>query len=177
MATVTRSEYVTSVARGVIERLAPEEIQQFDATVEEFDHASWRQRRRAALENEALAIGVDGAVAILTVPALYLLTKIMERMAAHYSQKAADTATSRINRWLRRLFRRPEPVAAQWAPTPDQVTEIRAIGERQARILKLDEDLARTLVNGIVAELVSRRDNPGPAVDAVTDGAAADGRN
>lgn len=110
MAAVPRDDFVTNVARDVIRNLAPEEIQQFDSIAEEFGGVSWRQRRRAALKNEPLGIGVGGTIAILSVPVLYLLTKIMEKMADHYSQQAADTATSRIDRWFRRLFRRPEPV-------------------------------------------------------------------
>lgn len=57
------------------------------------------------------------------------------------------------------------------------------IGARQARVLKLDEDQARTLVNGIVAELVSQREtsDSGVSIDqageAITDGTAADGRD
>ncbi len=162
--TTLQTEYAHQVARQVIARLAPDELPQFASTVRVFDAASWRQRRRAARRNEALGIGVDGVLSMLTIPVLYLLHKIMELLADHYAEVAARTVTARVAFWVRRILRRPNPLPARWNPTREQLATIRTVALRKARVLGLTAAQAELVTDAIVAELAAGSDEPGSAI-------------
>ncbi|MFI2661854.1 hypothetical protein [Micromonospora carbonacea] len=159
-----QTEYAHQVARRVIVRLAPDELPQFASTVRAFDAASWRQRRRASRRNEALGIGVDGVLSMLTISVLYLLHKIMELLADHYAEVTARTVTDRVALWVRRILRCPSPVPARWRPTGEQLATIRTVALREARVLGLTAAQAELVTNAIITELAAGPDEPGSAI-------------
>lgn len=170
MAVAAQTEYVNRVARNVIVMIAPDELPQFDSTARAFNAASWRQRRRAARRNEALGIGVDGLLGMLTIAVLYVLSRILEKIADHYSEKAADTVRLRIRRWLRRILRRPRQMPAPWNPTREQLAVIRTTAVREARAFGLTAAQADMVTDRIIAELAAPLEKSGSAVtDARTD--------
>lgn len=156
------SEFVDDLARRVVARVAPDELPQFESTVRAFNAASWRQRRRAARRNEALGVGVDGVVAMLTIAILYILGKIVDKLADRSAEQAAKTITSRLGGLVRRILRRPKPVAARWNPTREQFVEIRRLVLRTGRSLGLAEAQIKLLTNEIIAELAAGPDVPDP---------------
>lgn len=151
---------VDELARGVVQRIAPDEIPQFLSVARSFHAASGRQVRRAARRNEPLGIGADGVTTMLSLAVLYIVSKLADSVLA----EAATSLTGRMRGWLGRVVRRGRPSLegeAEWVPGPEQLATIRVVAGRKARRLGLTAEQAELVADGIVAELATRTASAG----------------
>ncbi|GHE11045.1 hypothetical protein [Streptomyces alanosinicus] len=179
MTLVTRAGRDTSgvdeLARGVVQRIAPDEMPQFVAVARSFHAASRSQVRRAARRNEPLGIGADGVTTMLTLAVLYVTSKLADSVLQRFADQTATTLIGRMRGWTRRVVRGGRPsgegaTAAEWIPGSEQLATIRAVADRKARRLGLTAEQAELVADGIVAELATRR---GTAITADADGGTA----
>lgn len=150
---------VDKLARGVVQRIAPDEIPQFLSVARTFHAASGRQVRRAARRNEPLGIGADGVTTMLSLAVLYIVSKLADSVLQRCADVTATSLTGRIGGWLGRVVRRGRPSPegeAEWVPGPEQLATIRAVAGRKARRLGLNAEQAELVADGIVAELATR---------------------
>jgi hypothetical protein len=146
------SIFADELARAVIARIAPDELPQFALVAQAFHHATRRQRWRAARRNEPLGIGADGVVALLSVPTLYVASRLADALA---KSVATDTATW-LTKLVKRIFRRRASPPRIWRPEPGELVVIREVAAKRARKLGLTDEQVDIIADGIVAELMLR---------------------
>lgn len=140
------------LARAVTAQIAPDELPQFDLVAQAFHCASRRQRWRAAHRNEPLGIGADGVVALLSVPTLYVASKVADTLA----QEAANDAATWLTKLLNKVFRRRASSPEAWRPGPAELAVIRRVAVKRARRLGLTDEQVDIIADGIVADLALR---------------------
>lgn len=144
--------FADELAHAVIARIAPAELPQFELVAQAFHRASRRQRRRAARRNEPLGIGADGMVALLSVPTLYVASRLADALAKNVANGTATWLTKMINK----VFRRRASPPKTWRPEPGELIVIREVAAKRARRLGLTDEQVDIIADGIVAELMLR---------------------
>ncbi|OEU88123.1 hypothetical protein DB35_17070 [Streptomyces abyssalis] len=153
------------------------ELEQFDVVAHAFHATPRRGRRRETRQSEPLAFGVEGIATAVTTLVLAVAVDVLSQLARARTERTA----SRVASWFRRvLLRRPgpstRPAPAPELPegpaalTPEQMQQIHGIARRNARQLRVPEEIAKAVADGIVAELAMA-----PAAPDAEPGAPAPG--
>ncbi|WP_395358222.1 hypothetical protein ACHGLA_00910 [Streptomyces sp. YH02] len=154
-------ELATRLARRAVAEAAPDELAQFELTARAFHSAPEHRRfgggRRAG---EPLGLGLETVSAMLGTVALAAAVQVLAHLAQQAAGHVVDTARQGLLSRLRRLRRRGEPeqqsVAALPSPEPltaAQLADLRRVARETALRLRVPEDAARAIADGIVAEL------------------------
>ncbi|MGA5293612.1 hypothetical protein ACPCKV_06750 [Streptomyces koyangensis] len=164
-------EAVDRLARAVLAR--PElndgvrvdgraELEHFPLVAAAF-HAAPRAGRRGGRRDEALGFGVGEVGVAVTTLVLVVVTDALTQLA----HEQAQGGISRFRGWFRRtVLRRPElpaaaaPEAGPAALTPEQLRLVHRSAVGQARRLRLPEEVAENVANGVVAELTMAQAAP-----------------
>ena len=157
MITSTQRTIATDIARAVVGELASKELEDFDATAEEY----WRNPRRARNlygdDDEVLAIG--GLVVGFITPAAIAI-------AAEILKFVLESAKGGLGELIGDLFKTligPSPQVRAATPaayrsvrqlTPAQLDGARKAGRKAAKDLGLPQDKADLLVNAVVMHFV-----------------------
>ncbi|WP_338498856.1 hypothetical protein [Streptomyces sp. SJL17-4] len=151
-------ELATRLARRAVAEAAPDELAQFELTARAF-HSAPEHRRFGGgpRAGEPLGLGLETAAAMLGTVALAAAVQVLAHLAQQAAGHVVDTARHGL---LRRLRRRGEPeqqpVAALPSPEPltsAQLADLRRVARETALRLRVPEDAARAIADGIVAEL------------------------
>ncbi|MEU2766911.1 hypothetical protein ABZ628_08925 [Streptomyces diastaticus] len=168
-------EAVDRLARAVLAR--PElngglrvdgraELEHFPLVAAAF-HAAPRGGRGAGRRDEALGFGVGEVGVAVTTLVLVVVTDALTQLA----HEKAQGGISRFRGWFRRaVLRRPElpggaaPETSPAALTPEQLRLVHRSAVGRARRLRIPEEVAENVADGVVAELAMAQaapDGPG----------------
>ncbi|MBP0450805.1 MULTISPECIES: hypothetical protein [unclassified Kitasatospora] len=149
----------TRLARRAVEAVAPQELAQFAMTAEAFHSTPPRKRLQAVRRDEPLGLGLETAAALLSTAALAVAVRVLDHLTERAAGQAADTAERGVRALFRR--RRAEPAAeAVERLSAEQLTTVRQVAVDAALRLRVPEEQARTIADGIVAELVTMARGP-----------------
>ncbi len=142
------------------------ELEHFPLVAAAF-HAAPRGGRSGGRRDEALGFGVGEVGVAVTTLVLVVVTDALTQLA----HEQAQGGLSRLRGWFRRrVLRRPElpeaaaPQAGPAALTPEQLRLVHHSAVGQARRLRIPEEVAEAVANGVVAELAMAQaapDGPG----------------
>ncbi|MGW7188065.1 hypothetical protein [Streptomyces sp. NPDC054838] len=151
--------------------LAPEELPLVDG-LRHFDDATVvRRLSRGGGRREPLGFGI-GEVAALIAPVVWLvLDGVAQQMAVRAEERASRSVTSMV----RRLLRRPAPVAEVPALTREQLADVRARVLAVAGQRGLPPGRAEEIADAVVARLILSDGPEAPAVLAPTPATTPDG--
>ncbi|GAA2482724.1 hypothetical protein GCM10010406_18750 [Streptomyces thermolineatus] len=164
------------LARRAVERAAPQELPQFAMTAEAFHSTSPYRRLMVGRRDEPLGLGLETVAALLSAAALAAAVQVLD----HISQQAAGRAVETVQRRVLPRFRRRrrEAAAGEAAITgaaaagaavagaaverlsAEQLAEVRLVAVQAAMRLQVSEAQARTIADGIVAELATMTRGP-----------------
>jgi hypothetical protein len=155
---------VAGLARGAVERAAPEELPLFRPTSEAFfgDPDALARRKGG---DDMLGFGVDAAVVLVTPVALSVARDVVEFVAAQVRSRLSSEGEGAVQRALDRIFghggaavgeagTRTAPPAAPDL-TDDELERVRAIALEKARQLELAPPKAELLADAIVGGLAA----------------------
>ncbi|MGW6523223.1 MULTISPECIES: hypothetical protein [unclassified Streptomyces] len=163
-------ELIRDVARDVVERAAPGELAVFRRQSKAYfrDPAVEIKAARKSLhgktKDEPLGFGAGEAVMVMAPFILAVVQGVLTSLASDLAVSAADRSQDGIRRLLRRVLRRPEPVADETpavtegpeAPlTTEQLARIHAVAHSAAVELGLAEDRAVRLADALVDALMA----------------------
>ncbi|WP_055599830.1 hypothetical protein [Streptomyces aureus] len=175
-------ELATRLARRAVAMAAPEELAQFELTARAF-HSVPPHRRfgGGSRAGEPLGLGLETVAALLGTVALAAAVQVLDHMAQQAAGHVVDTTRQGL---LSRLRRRrhggePEQEAAAALPsreplTAAQLAELRRVARETALRLRVPEDAARAIADGIVAELAAATGEPDPGTSGPETGAVAE---
>lgn len=109
------------VIRDVVADVAPEELPLVAALTQLSPAQAGRRLARRTSRDDPLGFGMDDFV-ILVVPVIWAA---VQEVVNHLATSAADGLVARLRVRLRRLFRRPEPVAPLPHFGPAELDEVR----------------------------------------------------
>ncbi|WP_404816073.1 hypothetical protein [Streptomyces thermolineatus] len=159
------------LARRAVEQAAPQELPQFAMTAEAFHSTSPYRRLMVGTRDEPLGLGLETVAALLSAAALAAAVQVLD----HISQQAAGRAVETVQRRVLPRFRRRrrEAAAGEAAITgaaavgaaverlsAEQLAEVRLVAVQAAMRLQVSEAQARTIADGIVAELATMARGP-----------------
>ncbi|MFF5922719.1 hypothetical protein ACFY8C_31015 [Streptomyces flavochromogenes] len=167
-------ELATRLARRAVAMAAPEELPQFELTARAFHSAPEHLRfGGGSRAREPLGLGLETVAALLGTVALAAAVQVLDHWAQQAAGHVADTARHGLLSRLRRLRRRGEPEEQPVAALPSrepltaaQLAELRRVARETALRLRVSEDAARAIADGIVAELAAATGQPGPGADS-----------
>lgn len=110
-----------NVIRDVVGDIAPEELPLVAALAQLPPKEAGRRLARRTSRDDPLGFGMDDFV-ILVVPVIWAA---VQEVVNHLATSAADGVVARIRVRLRRLFRRPEPLAPLPHFGPAELEEVR----------------------------------------------------
>jgi hypothetical protein len=145
-------------ARMAVQRLAPEEMPLFEATVR-----AWRRRRRWP-GDDLLGFGPGEVEPVITTAALaaaYAAGGFLARTVVDAAREETKTAVSeRVRRVVRRLFGRRQ-LPSEPAPelrasvTPAELTRIRDLTQKRLYAIGLPAEQAALVADAVVGALVT----------------------
>ncbi|MEV2220193.1 hypothetical protein AB0E01_09975 [Nocardia vinacea] len=140
---------VRPIVRDVVAEVAPDELSLFDGLDAFDDDVVTRRLRRTGKRGDPLGFGV-AEIAALATPVIWIG---VQYAAQRFGEAAADAATVRVKRLLRKAFRiRPTPVPVP-ALTPEQLAEVRSHILALAAERGMDHDRAAVVADAVVARL------------------------
>lgn len=156
---------IAQLARGAVEREAPEELVLFEDSATQFfsnANAVMQGDRR----DESVGFGLD--LAMLTPAALAVASAVVAAVGGAVGDAWKDEATPVVSGWFRRLFhwlsrrrrrnrdRRDRPAAPRAVPlTVEQARRVRAVAVKRAVAFGVPADQARLLAESITGALVT----------------------
>lgn len=137
---------VVDVARNIVEKVAPQQADEFDFVAREYSRAAARRARRPS--NEPTASVNDIGQAVLTAVALGVTTDICE----HLLTAAAKNAAKSTKGWLHRRFSKAKITLETEVPglPAEQIERIRQRAEETAVEHGLPADQAKALAKALV---------------------------
>lgn len=142
-------DFVRSLARHVVDTMAPEELAFFAAASDSYFRDSAHALADRRRSDEVLGSGFEVAVTLITPVALAVAAAIYQQL----TDKAGAAVARRGLRLIARIRRRgneTKPPAAVAPLTEEQRAEVRRIAEERARALGLPEDRVQLLVGAIL---------------------------
>ncbi|MGW3248025.1 hypothetical protein [Streptomyces sp. NPDC001070] len=162
----------TRLARRAVEATAPEELPQFAMTASAFHRASPRNRLLVDERDEPLGIGLEAITALISTGALAAAVKVLDNLTDRWTDRAIDVVQRRFVPRLRR--RGAEITTADVAAmrlSAEQLTQVRRVAVETAMRMRVPEAQARSIADGIVAELVTLASGtPSPGEGTPSDG-------
>ncbi len=158
---VTSDAQALALARHLVERMAPEDLDLFEETAPLVLRRAPSDKRR----EDPLGFGVVEVSAMLfTSVACGVARDVLKSLA----EQAGEAAAGRIGSWVRGRWRRrsrSEPMVsadanAATAISPQLLAEVRGIAQRRAVLLGLAPDRAEVLADSVVQYLTSPADRP-----------------
>ncbi|MCP2256419.1 hypothetical protein LX15_000102 [Streptoalloteichus tenebrarius] len=140
---------VKTLARAVVEKVAPEELPFFAATCE----AYFSGRRSARNREDVLGFGLGEVVTLVGPVALALATSTVHHLAGEAGRSVAARGLSAFRRWRRRRSAEPprEEVAELPELSPAQEAELRVVLERRARELGVEPERVDEVVTALLS--------------------------
>ncbi len=142
------------IARDIVSKVAPEEMNSFESTSQAFLHHQKRVRRGRG--DTALSFGPGEVVDLITPAALVMAAAVVENLA----ERAGSATTQRglrATRWLYGKFGRNDPAMLPEVPPlaldKNELLQIRRLAEEKARALGLPEDRVQLLVDALMYSL------------------------
>lgn len=153
---------VRDVVRSVVAALAPEELPLMEG-LRRFDDATVvRRLSRKGGRRTPLGFGI-GEVAALVTPVVWL---VLDGVAQQMMATPVNRASQRVTGMVRRLLRRPAPVAGIPPLTRDQLVEVRALVLSASAQRGLAPERAAEIADAVVAQLVLSDELGAPAPPA-----------
>jgi hypothetical protein len=143
------------LAHQILSEVAPEELVLYEETAREYyadPHALLDPKRR----DEALGFGLD--LAMITPVVILVAQSVLQWLANTVVDAAAKEASSSVESYLRRLFRRAgggKPATRPAALTADQAKQVRAVAYKQALAVGLAPDRARLIADSTAGALLT----------------------
>jgi hypothetical protein len=151
---------VAELARGAVERAAPEELPLFRPTSEAFfDDPESVTRKDGG--DDVLGFGVDAAMVLVTPVALSVARDVVEFVAAQVRSRLKSEGEGAVQKALDRIFKRgaepakPADPAAPPELTDEELVRVHAIALEKAQQLKLAPAKAELLADAIVGGLAT----------------------
>jgi hypothetical protein len=151
-------ELVIALARGGVSRAAPDELPQFEVTARAFLAASPRVTRLNR-RDDPLGLGLESIDVLASTVALTVTIEVLKHMVEHYSDKLTSKVAEKVLAAIgKRRSREPERRLPQLPP--EQLSELHDLAVRKACALKITNEQATLIADGIVSELSKRSDPP-----------------
>ena len=144
-------EIVGSISRGLVSRLAPEELPLYPSLVKQSQGAKRGRRGKASSDDQLLGFGAAEAVTMLTPVILSFTGSFWKALVA----EAADNSAHGVVQYVKaHLLGRHEATAAP-PLTPGQLQLVRTVAEREARRLDVSENQAGLFADAMVGVLTA----------------------
>ena len=144
-------EIVGSISRGLVSRLAPEELPLYPSLVKQSQGAKRGRRGKVSLDDQLLGFGAAEAMAMLTPVLLSFSGSFWKALVA----EAADNSAHGVVQYVKaHLLGRHEATAAP-PLTPGQLQLVRTVAESEARRLDVSENQAGLFADAMVGVLTA----------------------
>lgn len=143
-------EIVGSIGRGLVSRLAPEELPLYPSLVKQSQGAKRGQRGAASSDDQLLGFGAAEAMTMLTPVLLSFSGSFCKALVA----EAADSSAHGVVEYLKAHFLGHHGPAAP-PLTPGQLQLVRTVAEREARRLDVSEKQAGLFADAMVGVLTA----------------------
>ena len=144
---------VTDVARDVLAEIAPDELPIFQAASKAYFANPKAALKQTQSKDSVLGLGPD-SVTLLTPAVLHIVSEVclfLAPVATEVAKSAlAEGATEVLKGIFRRYGRKTPPVLSL-----EQIQMVQAKVEAEARKMRLPGNLAESLTNAVIAQLIS----------------------
>ena len=155
-----RDELVRDLARGVVARVAPQEMPTFRVQSDSYFRAPEAALKRAGERgrDEALGFGAAEAAALVTPAALAIATTVIAFLFDIVREAMKTEATSALRERVKGMIGSGRSAAAGTASgaptlTAEQISLVRQTALEKALQLRLSEDQATLLADAVVGSL------------------------
>jgi hypothetical protein len=144
-------EIVGSIGRGLVSRLAPEELPLYPSLVKQSQDAKRGRRGQASSDDQLLGFGAAEAMAMLTPVILSFSSSFWQALVA----EAAENSAHGVVEYLKAHFPGHHGAATGPPLTSGQLQLVRTVAEREARRLEVSENQAGLLADAMVGVLTA----------------------
>lgn len=149
------SEEIHRIARDIVAKVAPEEMNGFESTSQAFFGNQKKIRRGRG--DTTLSFGSGEIVALITPAALLVVTAVVENLAERAGSTVAQRGLRTV-RWLYGKFGRGDsatlPAVSSLTLDKNELLQVRRLAEEKARALGLPEDRVQLLVDALMYSLI-----------------------
>jgi hypothetical protein len=144
-------EIVGLIGRGLVSRLAPEELPLYPSLVKQLQGAKRGRGGKASSDDQVLGFGAAEAMTMLTPVLLSFSGSFWKALVA----EAADKSAHGVVEYLKAHLPGHHGAAAGPPLTPGQLQLVRTVAEREARRLDVSENQAGLFADAMVGVLAA----------------------
>jgi hypothetical protein len=147
---------IRELARAIVTRVAPEELELFDDLIEEYFNNPIPPDRARIRDDDPLAFGVDDDVAVVTPAAAAMTTTVIEQILSRTVEVAEPQTSEAVRRRLEELLEPERRVRGGETVGHGELEQILDSGRRRALDFGMGENLALSMEGVLVSTLTTR---------------------
>jgi len=158
MVNLIQNQLITDFSRDLLVQLSPQELPSFRATSEAYFKNPEKTLASQGGKDEMLGFGTAEAVTLLAPVILAVSTEVVNFLSEEVQKSFKEESSGLVSEMVKKLFTKFRSEEAEKEPPPltvEQLTQVREIALKKARLLKLSEARAKLLADAVVGSLAT----------------------